>query len=59
MNGGRGVAAVVRQSAGEWVCLDAVTHPQPHGIGLAESALFDEKGPLGRSTQSPPHCGEG
>lgn len=41
-----------RQPVGEWVCLDAVTHPQPHGIGLAESALFDEKGPLGRSTQT-------
>jgi len=41
-----------RQPAGEWVCLDAVTYPQPHGIGLAESALFDEKGPLGRSTQT-------
>jgi hypothetical protein len=41
-----------RQPAGEWVCLDAVTHPQPHGIGLAESALFDEKGPLGRGTQT-------
>src|SRR5690606_15287197 len=37
-----------RQPAGEWICLDAVTHPQPGGIGLAESALFDERGPLGR-----------
>ncbi|MET7770753.1 thioesterase family protein [Nocardia sp. NPDC005366] len=41
-----------RQPAGEWVCLDAVTYPQPHGIGLAESVLFDEKGPLGRGTQT-------
>ncbi|APE37533.1 hypothetical protein BOX37_30425 [Nocardia mangyaensis] len=41
-----------RQPVGEWVCLDAVTHPQPHGIGMAESALFDEQGPLGRSTQT-------
>ncbi len=41
-----------RQPVGEWVCLDAATYPQPHGIGLAESALFDEKGPLGRSTQT-------
>jgi len=41
-----------RQPVGEWVCLDAVTHPQTDGIGLAESALFDEKGPLGRSTQT-------
>ncbi|WP_054812347.1 thioesterase family protein [Nocardia arizonensis] len=41
-----------RQPAGEWVCLDAVTYPQPHGIGLAESVLFDERGPLGRSIQT-------
>lgn len=41
-----------RQPVGEWVCLDAVTYPQPHGIGLAESAIFDEHGPLGRSTQT-------
>ncbi|WP_199742575.1 thioesterase family protein [Nocardia stercoris] len=41
-----------RQPVGEWICLDAVTHPQPHGIGLAESALFDRTGPLGRSTQT-------
>ncbi|WP_316576290.1 thioesterase family protein [Nocardia canadensis] len=41
-----------RQPVGEWVCLDAVTHPQPHGIGLAESAIFDETGPIGRSTQT-------
>ncbi|MET8650033.1 MULTISPECIES: thioesterase family protein [Nocardia] len=41
-----------RQPVGEWVCLDAVTYPQPHGIGLAESVLFDEKGPLGRGTQT-------
>ncbi|OQS15682.1 hypothetical protein B0T36_06730 [Nocardia donostiensis] len=41
-----------RQPTGEWVCLDAVTYPQPHGIGLAESQLFDEHGPLGRSTQT-------
>ncbi|WP_345494467.1 thioesterase family protein [Nocardia callitridis] len=41
-----------RHPEGEWVCLDATTLPQPHGIGLAESALYDEKGPLGRSTQT-------
>jgi hypothetical protein len=37
---------------GEWVCLDARTTVDGAGIGLAESALHDEKGPLGRSTQS-------
>lgn len=41
-----------RQPAGEWVCLDASTAVEPTGIGLAQSALFDEHGRLGRSLQS-------
>jgi hypothetical protein len=41
-----------RLPAGEWVCLDAVTYVEPHGIGLAESRLFDERGPVGRAAQS-------
>ncbi len=41
-----------RHPAGEWVCLDAVTCVQSHGVGLAESALFDEQGPIGRAAQS-------
>lgn len=41
-----------RLPAGEWVCLDAVSYMEPHGVGLAESRLFDETGPLGRATQS-------
>lgn len=41
-----------RHPAGEWVCLDAVTYPQPTGIGLAESFLYDEEGPIGRAAQS-------
>ncbi|WP_432028017.1 thioesterase family protein [Streptomyces sp. 1222.5] len=41
-----------RHPEGEWVCLDARTMVDGAGIGLAESALHDEKGPLGRSTQS-------
>jgi CheY-like chemotaxis protein len=41
-----------RYPVGEWVCLDAVTYPQPTGIGLAESWLFDEQGPIGRAAQS-------
>lgn len=40
-----------RLPAGEWVCLDAVTRVGDDGVGLAESMLFDETGPLGRSTQ--------
>lgn len=43
---------LARPPAGEWVCLDAVTQMEPDGIGLAESALFDERGPIGRAAQS-------
>ncbi|WP_036509874.1 thioesterase family protein [Nocardia aobensis] len=41
-----------REPVGEWVCLDAVTYPERSGIGMAESRLYDEKGPVGRSTQT-------
>ncbi|HSP96007.1 MAG TPA: thioesterase family protein [Candidatus Dormibacteraeota bacterium] len=41
-----------RHPVGEWVCLDAVTYPQSNGVGLAESWLFDEQGPIGRAAQS-------
>ena len=34
-----------RMPAGEWVCVDAVTLPQPNGIGTAESVLSDRRGP--------------
>ena len=41
-----------RLPAGEWVCLDAVTLPQPDGVGLADTLLLDERdrlaGPLRR-----------
>lgn len=37
---------------GEWVCMDAATTVSPGGIGLAECALSDERGPIGRSLQS-------
>jgi hypothetical protein len=41
-----------RLPAGEWVCLDAVTYPEPSGIGLSDSALHDERGMIGRATQA-------
>ena len=41
-----------RLPIGEWVCLDAVTLPQGDGIGLADTALWDEKGPIGRAAQT-------
>ena len=36
---------------GEWVCLDAETFYGPDGIALAESALFDARGRIGRAVQ--------
>ena len=41
-----------RLPAGEWVCLDAVTLPQADGVGLADTQLWDEQGPLGRAAQT-------
>jgi Thioesterase superfamily. len=41
-----------RYPAGEWVCLDARTWVDPDGVGLAESALYDRTGAIGRAAQS-------
>jgi hypothetical protein len=41
-----------RMPQGEWVCVDAVTRPQPTGIGTAESVLSDATGRIGRAAQS-------
>ncbi len=41
-----------RMPEGEWVCVDAVTRPQPSGAGTAESVLSDTRGRIGRAAQS-------
>lgn len=41
-----------RMPVGEWICLDARTYLGTPGLGLAESALSDERGLLGRALQS-------
>jgi len=41
-----------REPAGEWVLVDARTRLEPHGAGLAQSILSDERGPLGLAAQS-------
>jgi hypothetical protein len=41
-----------REPAGEWVLLDAHTRLDPHGAGLAQSILSDERGHLGLAAQS-------
>jgi hypothetical protein len=41
-----------RYPEGEWVCLSARTTIDPAGVGLADTALLDRKGPIGRAAQS-------
>lgn len=43
---------LLRRPVGEWICLDARTQLGGNGCGLAESALYDEAGLIGRATQS-------
>jgi hypothetical protein len=41
-----------RLPAGEWVCLDSIMWLSHDGVAQAESALYDEHGPIGRSLQT-------
>jgi hypothetical protein len=41
-----------RMPAGEWVCLEARTFPEAEGVGLADTALYDERGRIGRAAQT-------
>jgi hypothetical protein len=41
-----------RMPEGEWVCLDAVTHAEPNGVGSADTLLLDERGRIGRAMQT-------
>jgi acyl-CoA thioesterase len=41
-----------RRPEGEWIGLDAKSWIGGNGCGLAESALYDERGLIGRATQS-------
>jgi hypothetical protein len=41
---------LLRPPVGEWVCLDAVTHVD--GIGMTDTALWDERGRIGRAAQT-------
>ncbi len=43
---------LLRKAQGEWICIDARTLLGPEGGGLAEARIFDERGLVGRSTQS-------
>lgn len=41
-----------RMPDGEWVCLDSVTVPGREGIGLTDTVLRDERGPIGLAAQT-------
>lgn len=41
-----------RMPEGEWVCLDSVTVPEPTGVGLTDTVLSDEHGPIGIAAQT-------
>jgi len=41
-----------RLPAGEWVGLDAITLPQPNGVGTSDTLLFDQTGRIGRALQT-------
>ena len=43
---------VFRPPVDEWVMVDARTWLEPHGTGVAEGALYDRRGRVGRSVQS-------
>ena len=42
---------LLRPPAGAWVALEAATTAAA-GIGLADTTLHDERGPIGRSAQA-------
>jgi hypothetical protein len=41
-----------RMPEGEWICLDARTTVEPHGVGLAVSTVYDARGEIGSTSQS-------
>jgi hypothetical protein len=41
-----------RAPAGEWVCLDAITVAERTGTAITDTALYDERGPIGRAAQT-------
>lgn len=40
-----------RLPVGEWMCLEAITIPDPSGFGLAKSRILDTEGPVGYGLQ--------
>ena len=40
-----------RPPVGEWLGMDSVSRWEPSGIGMSDSLLFDDLGPVGRALQ--------
>jgi hypothetical protein len=45
-------AQLERMPVGEWIGIDAVTLPQPSGVGSSDSVLYDRDGRIGRALQT-------
>jgi hypothetical protein len=43
--------SLLRRPKGEWICLEAHTLATKDGVGLSDTRLWDEKGPIGRGVQ--------
>jgi hypothetical protein len=43
---------VHRHPATDWVCLESGGWAQPHGVGMADTMLHDERGVIGRGVQT-------
>ncbi len=41
-----------RMPEGEWICLEALTLPEPNGVGSTDTALYDARGRIGRAAQT-------
>ncbi|MEA2433580.1 MAG: hypothetical protein QOG54_1037 [Actinomycetota bacterium] len=41
-----------RMPVGEWICIQARTVPERHGVGFTDSVIRDEGGPIGHTGQS-------
>jgi hypothetical protein len=45
-------AQLERMPVGEWIGIEAVTLPQPSGVGSSDSVLYDQTGRIGRALQT-------
>jgi hypothetical protein len=41
-----------RPPTGDWFGMDSVSRWEPTGVGISDSLLFDEHGPVGRAIQT-------